>query len=43
VYREERLSERVVEDDAGRKLDEAEGGGDEGVGGMGGGHEQSPK
>jgi hypothetical protein len=36
VCREERLSERVVSDDAGRKLAEAEGGGDEGVGGMGG-------
>ena len=36
MYREERLSERVVEDDAGRKVAEADVGGDDGVGGMGG-------
>jgi hypothetical protein len=36
VYREERLSERVVEEDEGRKVAEAEGGGDDGVSGMGG-------
>jgi len=36
VYRDERLSERVVEEDAGRKVTEEEGGGDDGVGGMGG-------
>jgi len=36
VYREERLSERVVEEDEGRKFTEEEGGGDVGVDGMGG-------
>ena len=36
MYREERLSERVVEEDEGRKFTEVEGGGDDGVGGMGG-------